>query len=128
MKIIDPGHIYELQELGGGIQTVTFIKRSGGAVRYDKEWSGLQTQEVLRALIDRTKYLHSILPCKETECAEKHLRLALFEYEKRAYRRKQEGVNRTTCTHDDSDENVVPFSEKEIELRPVGEDGHIILD
>ncbi|HTH92940.1 MAG TPA: hypothetical protein VL576_00450 [Candidatus Paceibacterota bacterium] len=136
MKTIDPGHIYELRQLGDdNTQTMTFIKRSGGAVQYEKEWPGLQTQEVLRALIDRTKYLYEVLPCKETEEALRHLRMALFWYEARAYRRKKSSTNRTTNAHDDTltvPMNVnlpddIPFTEVDIELRPTGEDGHIIL-
>lgn len=75
MRIIDPGHIYELRQLGDEeTQTLKFVKRSGGAVHYDKEWPGMQTQEVLRALIDRTQYLYDVLPCKETAEAKRLLR------------------------------------------------------
>lgn len=139
MEIVDSGHIYRLKEIGTdpGIQYLMFIKRSGGAVKYDEEWPGLQTQEVLRALIDRTKYLDSIIPCAETKDAVYHLRMALFMYEVRAYRRKQEEVNRKAPRHDDSERphgwrelpfGDIPFSEHEIEKRLVGLDGHILLE
>lgn len=135
MKILVPGHVYALTELGGGIQTLTFIRRSGGAVTYEEEWPGVQTQEVLRALIDRTKYLDQVLPCIETKDAIEFLRQALYQYELRAWRRKQEAVNRQAPTHDDTgrhrpwrDEgDDAPFSAHEIELRPIGPDGHIII-
>jgi len=136
MKIIDPGHIYQLRQLGDdNTQTLTFIKRSGGAIQYEKEWPGMQTQEVLRALIDRTKYLYKILPCNETKEALRHLQMALFWYEARAYRRKQSKTNRTTSAHDDSltipmtveYPTDIPFTEADIELRKTGQDGHIIL-
>lgn len=136
MKILDKGHVYKLNHLGGGEQIITFVKRSGGAVKYSQEWPGLQTQEVLRALIDRTKYLDSILPCVETKDAIYYLRMALFMYEVRALRRKQEQLNRKKSSHDDTNHlrlsrrnpfDDIPFDEFEIELRPVGEDGHIIL-
>jgi len=136
MKIIDPGHIYELRQLGDeNTQTITFIKRSGGVVHYEQEWPGMQTQEVLRALIDRTRYLNDILPCKETIEAIKHLRMALYWYEVRALRRKRSETNRTTKDHDDNETpfarfdypNDIPFSEEDIELRPTGNDGHIIF-
>lgn len=118
-------------------QPILFVKRSGGAVEYDREWPGVQTQEVLRVLIDRTKYLNGIIPCVESEEAIYHLRMALFQYEARAYRRKQEEKNRKSPEHDDTAHprphrihpyEDVPFSEFEIELRPIGEDGHIVLD
>ncbi len=136
MKTIDPGHIYELQQLGDENKKIlTFIKRSGGAVVYEKEWAGLQTQEVLRALIDRTKYLYSVLPCKETAEALRHLRMTMYWYETRAFRRKQSMTNRTTSAHDDTLTTPmtieyppdVAFTEIDIELRSTGEDGHILL-
>jgi hypothetical protein len=135
MKIIDPGHVYELKQLGdNNTQTLKFIKRSGGAVQYDQEWAGLQTQEVLRALIDRTKYLDTVLECKETKEAIKHLQMALYWYEVRALRRKRSQTNRTTFDHDDSVTpeyhpeyaSDIPFTEQDIELHTTGEDGHII--
>lgn len=54
---------------------------------------------------------------------------------KRAYRRKQEKLNRRLGAHDDTarshswreQPHDVPFNEQDIELRPVGEDGHIII-
>jgi len=111
------------------------VKRSGGAVTYEAEWPGLQTQEVLRALIDRTQYLDAVLPCKETEDAIWHLQMALYLYELRAWRRKQEAVNREAPEHDDSQHgkswrtypHEAPFNEIDIELRPTGTDGHIVL-
>lgn len=136
MKILDPGHIFEMQQLGGGTQTITFVKRSGGAISYEDEWPGVQVQEVLRVLIARTKYLHSILPCTESLDAICYLRMTLFMYEVRAWRRKQESLNRREGAHDDTARSRswreepfddVPFSEFEIELLPTGEDGHIVI-
>ena len=137
MDIIDPGHVYQLRQLGTEeFAELKFVKRSGGAVYYEEEWPGLQTQEVLRALIDRTEYLYEILPCTETADAAYHLRMALFCYEARAYRRKTEEKNRKQPAHDDSARakswrehpyDDVPFNECEIEERPIGPDGHIVL-
>lgn len=135
MKVSDPGHVYELDQLGGGVHTLVFVKRSGGAVAYEQEWPGVQTQEVLRALIDRTKYLNGVLECAETKDAVWHLRMALYCYELRAWRRKQGKVNRKSPAHDDTGRSRpwrehpddAPFSEYEIELRPTGPDGHIVV-
>lgn len=135
MRVIDPGHIYECNQLGGGTQVITFVKRSSDAVFYEIEWVGLQTQEVLRALIDRTKFLNTILPCSETDEALYHLRMALYWYEVRAYRRKKEKVNRTKSPHRDVPSDYlrgeypgdIPFTEVDIEYREIGEDGHIII-
>lgn len=135
MEVINSGHIYKLDQLGGGTpQRLVFVKRSGGAITYKEEWPGVQTQEVLRALIDRTKYLDQVLSCVETKDALYHLRMALYMYEVRAWRRKQEKINRKSPAHDDTGRphawrefpDEVPFNEQDIELRLVGPDGHII--
>lgn len=136
MRVIDPGHIYEMDQLGGGTQRLVFPKRSGGAIQYPEEWPGVLTQEVARVLVDRTQYLNAVLPCVESLNAIQFLRMTIFEYEARAYRRKREKVNRMQPAHEDCDRprgwrdepyDDVPFNEQEIELRPVGADGHILL-
>lgn len=134
MKIIDPGHVYSLSTLGGDDVIITFVKRSGGAVTYQQEWPGLQSQEVIRALIDRTQYLDNVLECYESKDAIYHLRMALYSYELRAWRRKQEAVNKQAPEHDDTHRpkpwrefpHEAPFNEYEIELLPVGLDGHVL--
>ena len=136
MRVLDPGHVYELDQLGGGTQIIRFVKRSGGAITYPEEWPGVQVQEVLRALIDRTKYLYDILPCHETADALEFLREALYLYEVRAWRRKYEGINRKEPAHDDGERHRawrgepegVPFTSYEIELLPIGPDGHILFE
>lgn len=138
MKILEPGHKYELEHLESeGKETLTFIRRSSGIVDYgDREHPGTNTQEVIRALIDRSLYLDWVLPCDETKDAVWHLRQALYCYEVRAWKRKQEKVNKmagqhthpnTPNVHRDGYDDV-PFSEHEIELRPTSSDGHIILE
>lgn len=136
MKVIDKGHIYELDQLGdNNKQYIKFIKRSSEAVHYDQEWSGLQTQEVLRVLIDRTIFLDSILECAETKEAIVHLRMALYMYEVRAYRRKLEHKNLTDKSHIDTNTphyNPVmcedtPFDYRVIEEYNKGIDEHILL-
>lgn len=136
MKIVDPGHTYDLKELGSDDhQRLTFIKRSGKTIKHDTEHPGVQTQEVLRSLIDRSIYLNSLIPCNETQDAIYHLRMALFMYEARAYRRKVQEHNRQDSQHFDeerarpwreNDFSDVPFTEFEIEDLPVCEDGHVI--
>jgi hypothetical protein len=204
MIILDPGHIYKLDDG----QTLKFVKRGGGAIQYPEEWPGIQTQAVMRSVIDhlwllegdidfpidydlwqlgtdetagltltdraqicdvikvlsnRSNYLNAILECAETKdsicflnaahfevshyiefgqytiegCPIDHMRMALWNYEARAYRRKQEKVNREAPTHDDSQRLKawryhpaadVPFGPHEIERRPIGLDGHIVLE
>ena len=77
MKILEPGHIYALNVLDGLLgetDNLTFVNREPG-----KEHPGYQTQEVLRALIDRTRH-----------CDKQHLRMALVLHEARALERKVE--------------------------------------
>lgn len=203
MDIIDPGHIYRVFQINNkGGTLLRFVKRSGGAIQYTEEWPGIQTQAVMRALIDyvgnadesledceriyslfqlgtkepfsleircmthvrellevledRSLYLNRILECTETSDAifwlkvakvslvlpsvpydeiVENIRMALWSYEARAYRRKMEEVNRLHPAHDDTARmkawrdtpaDDIPFNAHEIELRPTGEDGHIL--
>ena len=134
MIVLDEGHIYELSQLNTSEKfKLIFVKRSSKTVHHKKEWGGLQTQEVLRALIDRTKFLNSLIPCVETRDAIYHLRQALFLYEVRAHMRKIQDKNRMG-EHDDSTsprrhrnpEFPVWFKSTCIENYPIGEDGHVI--
>ena len=137
MEVIDPGHIYDLDEMGSeGAVELRFLKRSGRLIKHDNEHPGVLSQEVIRALIDRTRYLNDLIPCKETQDAIWHLQMALFCYEARAYRRKREKVNRQDGLHDDDHRprawrdqpyDDIPFNEIDIERMPVGADGHILL-
>lgn len=137
MIIVDPGHIYDLWQLGTNDPLrISFIKRGGGAITYPEEWPGVQNQEVTRALIDRSIYLDNILPCSETQDAIYHYRMALWCFEARAHRRKMEKVNRKLPVHDDTCRmrpnrillaEDVPFTEYEIEKYPIGPDGHILI-
>lgn len=59
MRVIDPGHQYALWHLDGNLEELlTFVKREG--TKYPGNSGlhpGTNIQEVLRALIDRVKYL-----------------------------------------------------------------------
>ncbi len=98
MKVIEPGHIYELDVLdGAGPSLLVFVNRERGT-----EHPGTQTQEVLRAqidvldvLIDRTNHCDGCLPwegnariVKHMSEAQRQLRLALMQHEVRAMERK----------------------------------------
>lgn len=135
MEIIDPGHHYLIEDLYGGYQHLFFLKRSGGAVKYNDDHNGTQTQEILRALIDRTKFLNDQIECNESGNSIWHLRMVLYEYEARAYRRKLDKANREDRDHHDDAKprlwrngiyDDVPFTEDFIEERPTDSDGHVI--
>lgn len=100
MKIIEPGHIYQLEFLddyafqsGNEIEAamyeasklLTFVNREEG-----HEHPGTQTQEVLRALIDRTYHCDHCMPDENNAMIIHHLRMALVYHEARALVRKAE--------------------------------------
>ena len=85
MKVLEPGHVYELDQLDGdGKQILTFVNR------ISNPHSGVLNQEVLRAVIDRVQYLDAELPHPFNATILYHLRMALGLHEARAYLRKIE--------------------------------------
>jgi len=86
MKVIEPGHIYQLQHLdGSGAGILVFVNREPGT-----EHEGVQTQEILRALIDRTQHCDACLRWDGNDKIIHHLRMALALHESRAIERKTE--------------------------------------
>ena len=92
MKTHEDGHEYELDERFGdgtpgiaGTQSIRFVNREPG-----HEHDGVTTQEVIRALIDRTQYCDKCLPWSGNKEIVKHLRMALAIHEARALIRKVE--------------------------------------
>lgn len=92
MDIIDPGHIYSLNILddpGGYISdTLIFVKREGeGYPGNIGHHPGTTTQEVLRALIDRTKYVDNQIHDTHNKAVLYYLRVAILHLELRAAKR-----------------------------------------
>lgn len=91
MKVVDPGHVYELHNVDGtGTQTVRFVRRRdlhGEPLISEAREEGILTQELLRVVIDRTLYLYAEAPCDEDTEIVESLRRALTLYESRAARR-----------------------------------------
>src|SRR5271169_7108083 len=89
MKIIEAGHVYELAQQDAHADTppvvLTFVNREPGA-----EHPGTQTQEVLRALIDRTMHCDNCRRWSGNDKIIQHLRMALALHESRAIERKAE--------------------------------------
>lgn len=110
MEIIDPGHVYALKTLDDpgrdSLVILTFVKREGED--YPGNFGhhpGTTTQEVLRALIDRTKYVNNQIHDDRNNSVLSCLRNAIFLLEQRAA---------------DRHGRVLPvFKTKEIELQPV---------
>lgn len=89
MKIVDPGHEYILEGIGGAEpQTVIFVKNRGEKYpgNVGDPHGGTLSQELIRVLIDRTAYLNAQGSCAETEYALAALRQALAWFEFRAAR------------------------------------------
>lgn len=85
MKVIEPGHVYELSSLDGELhQLLTFVNRE------DFPHPGTQTQDVIRCLIDRTQHCNRCLPWDGNDQIIHHLRMALVFHEARALIRKTE--------------------------------------
>lgn len=102
MKTLDPGHQYELNSLDGDLQQVlTFVKRCDrdDPSKYpgnDNAYPGTTTQEVLRALINRTQYVQNQIPCLENEQIISMLRQCIYLLESRAKQRKGKALRLTT--------------------------------
>lgn len=97
MRIIEPGHIYELGWLDGtperaGVnKDLTVVQNQLIFVNREKKpHGGTQTQEVLRALIDRTQHCDKCLRWEGNDHIVHHLRMALALHEARAVLRKTE--------------------------------------
>lgn len=93
MRVIDPGHQYQLTFLDGKPEWVvadvlTFIKRMGsGYPGNTSEHPGTTLQEVLRACIDRVKYLDKQIPDIRNRDVISHLRTSIWLLEVRAAER-----------------------------------------
>jgi hypothetical protein len=83
VKVIEEGHIYELDTQDrDDPEVLTFVNRE------DTPHGGTQTQEVIRALIDRTMHCDNCLRWEGNDLVIYHLRMALVMHESRALARK----------------------------------------
>lgn len=91
MKVIEPGHIYALQNVDGdGEQIVRFVRRRDDEAMLLPEQmrtQGVLFQEVVRVLIDRINYLNAEAPCVENVEIMESLRRVIQLGEIRAARR-----------------------------------------
>lgn len=92
MKILDPGHQYSLNVLDDPYSDreviLTFVKRCGKGYPGNKGYHpGTTTQDVLRALIDRTLYVDNQIHDSRNDNLIYHLRRSLLELELRAAER-----------------------------------------
>ena len=96
MEIIDLGHRFLLQSYDGGEpQLLVFMKREGKEYPFNVgQHSGTNCQEVIRALIERVKYLQHQVACDENEQIIQHLRESLRLFEDRAAQRRGQTLPR----------------------------------
>lgn len=103
MKIIDPAHIYELQNFEGeSTQILKFIKKEpskNDSTVLETVMNGTTTEEVLDVLIDRTMKLQAKFPCEENEKAIEGLKIARFWFDRRTTRRIEKGVEGKQLKH-----------------------------
>ena len=135
MKILDPGHHYVMDLIDQHGTAMphgprSYIQFNKSQRIHENGRHGVTCQEVLRVLIDRVKYLQEQLPCEENKYIIANLRSAIYYFELRADRRKQQKVNRTTKEHESyswgGGKERRYFDIENIELAPVGEDGHLL--
>ena len=92
MKVVDPGHKYELDTYdcpGLKSQRLVFVKRNDPPEKYPgntSSYPGTIMQEVIKALIDRLQYVNRQIPCAETEAVLGLMQTSLFLLEERANR------------------------------------------
>jgi len=90
MKCQEKGHVYELdnRDVQPGdkeTQHLVFVNKQPG-----QEHAGTTTQEVLAALVDRTKHCNNCMPHPVNERILYHLRMAIALHEGRALERRVE--------------------------------------
>lgn len=92
MKVLDPGHLYDLDLLDADTHASTshrelrFVKRIGEKFPGNQEpgYEGTTSQEVIRALVDRQRYVDGQRPCVTNLLVLSSLRSALRWLEVRA--------------------------------------------
>lgn len=97
MKVLDPGHTYELGVLDAGpypkigdftIDRLTFVKREGPLYPGNRgAHPGTTMQEVLRAVVDRLLYVQAQLPHRDNVAALDDIKEAIWHLECRAAER-----------------------------------------
>lgn len=89
MRVVDSGHEYELNNLDGNDTTrLIFVKRQGDKYPGNiGSHSGTNMQEVMRALIDRTKYLNKQIYDPRNVAVIEYIRRCIWLLEDRAAER-----------------------------------------
>jgi hypothetical protein len=98
MRIITPGHFYELSNFehpGKAGQTLQFIEKTPDQIiprQLNTLHDGTTNEEVLAVLIDRLNHMHAKFPCRENAVAITHIETALLWLNHRTANRKARNV------------------------------------
>jgi len=88
MKVLDPGHRYEVTTYDGDHtpnQIITFMKRVGPNYPFNtSEYPGTNCQEIIRVLINRVEYLNKQKPHDNNRKVILFLEQSLWLFEDRA--------------------------------------------
>lgn len=95
MKILTPGHKYELANFEGTepTQVIQFIQKNGEPLTTLND--GTTNEEVLSMLINRLSFLGDLLPSRENALAKTRCEEALMWLNKRTADRRSRGVEGT---------------------------------
>ena len=100
MKVLDPGHCYELNLVDGGPpQTIQFIDKrpeGAGSQRLITAVDGTTNEEVLAMLIDRMYWLQNLASCRENSIVITKLEECLMWLNKRTADRIARHVESTS--------------------------------
>ena len=95
MKVLVPGHKYQLDMMEGGYLIVQFIQKEEKDGKFVTVHNGTTNEEVLEMLIDRIMFLDRKLPSEENMKALGQLISALNHLRVRTAERKERGVEGT---------------------------------
>lgn len=91
MKVLDPGHYYELKVLDSAPDAflyLCFVKRVGEKYPGNLfSHHGTTSQEALRALIERAAYVNRQIPSWETRLGRFLMKITVWLFERRAAKR-----------------------------------------
>lgn len=98
MKVIVPGHLYELENFenkeapGQKLQFIHKEKIEEGSPILTTLSDGTTNEEVLAVLLDRLNSMQAKFPCRENQVAVTHIETALLWLNHRTASRKARGV------------------------------------
>jgi len=95
MKVLIPGHKYQLDMMEGGYLIVQFIQKEEKDGKFVTVHNGTTNEEVLEMLIDRIMFLDQKLPSENNMRALERLITALHYLRQRTQERKERGVEGT---------------------------------